>query len=530
MAPSIKNFVKKLAGSLLMVMLLAGTSLTLQAQKKNILFIAIDDLKPTIKAYGDDYAITPVMDKLASEGYVFQNAYTQQAVCGPSRASMLTGWRPDRTKVWDLKTLIRDINPDVVPLPEYFKQNGYTVIATGKIYDPRSVDKQYDGVSWSEPYKPPYKLNTYYENKPPKLGYYQSPEYLALYKRVSDSLLKTGMKHGRIDGYMRKHYKPSTEKADVPDNAYEDGAIALDAIKKLDKLSKGDKPFLLMVGFKRPHLPFAAPSKYWNLYKEEEIPLAKWQKHSIGGPNVAYHTNGELRSYTDIPAYVVDKQGHIDRSIQPRLIHGYYAATSYVDTQIGKVIKALEEKGLKDNTIIVLWGDHGWHLGDHGLWCKHTNFEQATRLPLLIIDPTKKPGETTIPVETLDIFPTLCELAGIEPEPTLQGKSLVPLLEGKDISQKYAISQWPVLRKHNGMGYTIRTERYRYTEWYKDYRSTEKRDPSKLVATELYDYVKDPQETKNLVYDKEYKKVLKEHEKLLHKFLDSQVGTDNPNK
>jgi arylsulfatase A-like enzyme len=338
------------------------------------------------------------------------------------------------------------------------------------------------------------------------------------------------MKPGKIDGYMRKHYKPSTEKADVPDNAYEDGAIVLDAINKLDNLSKSDKPFMLMVGFKRPHLPFAAPAKYWDLYDKNNIPLAKWQQHSIDGPNVAYHTNGELRSYTDIPQYVVDDKGHISKKMQPLLIHGYYAATSYVDAQIGKLLKALDEKGLSENTIIVLWGDHGWHLGDHGLWCKHTNFEQATRLPLLILDPSKKPGETTIPVETLDIFPTLCDLAGIPKEPTLQGKSLVPLLNGEDIETKYAVSQWPVLRKHNGMGYTIRTERYRYTEWYKDYRSTEKRDPSKLVATELYDYVEDPQETKNLVYDKEYKKVLKEHEKLLHKFLDSQVGTDNPNK
>jgi arylsulfatase A-like enzyme len=496
------------------------------SQKKNVLFIAVDDLKPTIGAYGDHFAQTPNMDKLASEGYVFLNAYTQQAVCGPSRASMLTGWRPDRTKVWDLKTLIRDINPNVVPLPEYFKNQGYTVLATGKIYDPRSVDKQYDAVSWSEPYRFPHQLDTYYNNQPPKLGYYQSPAYLALYKRVSDSLIKTGMKKGKIDAYMRKHYKPSTEKADVPDNAYEDGAIVLDAINKLDQLSKSDKPFMLMVGFKRPHLPFAAPSKYWDLYNTEDIPLAQWQQHSENGPKIAYHTNGELRSYTDIPAHVIDNQGHIDKKIQPTLVHGYYAATSYVDAQIGKLLKALEDKGLAKNTVIVLWGDHGWHLGDHGLWCKHTNFEQATHLPFIIYDPSKKSGKTTIPVETLDIYPTLCELAGIKPEPTLQGKSLVPLLDGKDIEQKFAVSQWPVLKRQNGMGYTIRTERYRYTEWYKNYRSTQKRDPSHVVAKELYDYQTDPQETKNLIDDPKYQDIVKQHQLLLHNFLDSQVGTD----
>ena len=517
----------KLTALAVTLTLLFGVFSNSMAQKKNVLFIAIDDLKPTIEAYGDTFAITPNMDKLASEGYVFLNAYTQQAVCGPSRASMLTGWRPDRTKVWDLKTLIRDINPDVVTLPQYFKENGYTVLATGKIYDPRSVNKKtYDARSWSEPYKFPHELDTYYNNKPPKLGYYQSPEYLALYKRVTDSLIKSGMKSGKIDGYMRKHYKPSTEKADVPDNAYEDGAIAQDAINKLDKLAKSDKPFMLMVGFKRPHLPFSAPSKYWDMYDESKIPIATWQKHSVDGPGVAYHTNGELRSYTDIPQYIVDKEGHVSMKIQPRLIHGYYAATSYVDTQIGKVLKKLKDLGLDKNTVIVLWGDHGWHLGDHGLWCKHTNFEQATRLPLIIYDPSKKPGKSTIPVETLDIYPTLCELAGIKPEPTLQGKSLVPMLDGKKMDMEFAVSQWPAYRKDNGMGYTIRTERYRYTEWYKDYRSTQPRGSIKPSGRELYDYQKDPLETHNYVNDPEYKDVAKKMQKLMHDFLDSQVGTD----
>ena len=508
------------------LVMLLGIFSSAFAQKRNILFIAVDDLKPTIGAFGDKFAITPNMDKLASEGYVFLNAYTQQAVCGPSRASMLTGWRPDRTKVWDLKTLIRDKNPDVVTLPQYFKENGYTVLGTGKIFDPRSVNKQYDEVSWSEPYKFPHELDTYYNNTPPKLGYYQSPEYLKLYKRVTDSLIKSGMKSGKVDGYMRKHHKPSTEKADVPDNAYEDGAIVLDAINKLDKLAKSDKPFMLMVGFKRPHLPFACPTKYWDMYDESKIPIAPWQEHSVDGPGVAYHTNGELRSYTDIPAYVVDKEGHIAKDKQRELIHGYYAATTFVDTQIGKLLEALKEKGLADNTIIVLWGDHGWHLGDHGLWCKHTNFEQATRLPFLIYDPSKKPGKTNIPVETLDIYPTLCELAGIKPEPTLQGKSLEPMLDGKKMDMEYAVSQWPAYRKDDGMGYTIRTERYRYTEWYKDYRSTQPRGSKKPSGRELYDYEKDPLETHDFVNDPEYSKVAKEMQDLLHKFLDSQVGTD----
>jgi arylsulfatase A-like enzyme/GH35 family endo-1,4-beta-xylanase len=493
------------------------------AQKKNILFIAIDDLKPTIGAYGDETAKTPNMDKLAQMGYVFQNAYTQQAVCGPSRASMLTGWRPDRTKVWDLKTLIRSKNPNVVTLPQYFKQNGYVTYATGKIFDPRSVDRKYDPRSWSIPYKPPHRLP--HSGEEPLLGSYLSKQHIAEYKFIERLAKAQGLSGKQLQNYMRKNFKPSTEKADVSDDAYVDGWIAEDAIKMIDQLSQKKKPFLLMVGFKKPHLPFVAPAKYWDLYSDKDIKLAKFQKHAKGSPKLAYHNNGELKSYTDIPK-AIDENGHLDPEKQKELIHGYYAATSYIDALIGKLINELEKKGLLKNTIIVLWGDHGWHLGDHGLWAKHTNFEQATHLPMIIYDPSKKPGETTIPVETLDLFPTLCELTGIDPEPTLQGKSLVPLLDGKEIDQKkqFAVSQWPKLK--NGMGYTVRTKRYRYTEWYKDYRSTQKRDPKKLVAKELYDYQTDPLETKNLVKNKKYLEVVKEHEKLLHDFLDSQVGTD----
>jgi arylsulfatase A-like enzyme/GH35 family endo-1,4-beta-xylanase/acylphosphatase len=495
---------------------------TVSAQKKNILFIAVDDLKPTIKAYHDDFAVTPNMDKLASMGYVFQNAYTQQAVCGPSRASMLTGWRPDRTKVWDLKTLIRSKNPNVVTLPQHFKENGYVTYATGKIFDPRSVDRRYDPRSWSIPYKHPHRLPHNYQPEP-LLGNYQSEQHRAEYKFVEKLAKAQGLSEKQLNNYMRKNFKPSTEKADVPDNAYYDGWIAEDAVKKIDQFANSKKPFLLMVGFKKPHLPFVAPKKYWDLYDENKIKLAPFQKHAKGSPDIAYHNNGELRSYTDIPK-AFDQWGLLKPEKQRELIHGYYASTSYIDALIGRLIEELKKKELLDNTIIVLWGDHGWHLGDHGLWAKHTNFEQATRLPLIIYDPSKKPGETEIPVETLDIYPTLCELAGIKPASTLQGKSLVPLLDGKDTEVKYAVSQWPKLK--NGMGYTVRTKRYRYTEWYENYRSTQPRDPKKLVARELYDYKEDPLETKSLVKNKKYADVLAEHEKLLHDFLDSQVGTD----
>jgi len=503
---------------LLAIVLLNVVSLSAQ-QKKNILFIMVDDLKPTIKAYGDDFAITPNMDKLAEEGFVFLGNYVQQAVCAPSRASVMTGWRPDYTEVTDLHTLIRDKNPNVVTMPQYFKKNGYITVATGKIYDPRSVDKKYDPKSWSIPYTPPHQLEG--SMGEPISGYYQSEEHRMqyhTYEKIADAKGLTGKKRNK---FLRSSFKPSTEKADVPDDAYYDGRIASDAIKKLDELAKQDKPFMLMVGFKRPHLPFVAPTKYWDLYDPKKIKLAKFQKHSKGGPEIAYHNNGELRSYTDIPA-AFDENGILDYDKQRELIHGYYAATSYTDAQIGKVIAELKKQGLDKNTIIVLWGDHGWHLGDHGLWCKHTNFEQATRSPLIIIDPSKQPGSSSTPMESVDLFPTLCELVGIAPEPSSQGISVVPMLDGKELKKDYAISQWPKRNIH-GMGYTVRTKRYRYTEWYRDYESTQARDPKKLVASELYDYQEDPLETKSFVKNKKYAAVLAEHQKILHDFLDSQV-------
>jgi arylsulfatase A-like enzyme/GH35 family endo-1,4-beta-xylanase len=501
-------------------------SLQIIAQEKtNILFILVDDLKPTIKAYGDDFAITPNMDKLAEKGFVFQRAYTQQAVCAPSRASMLTGLRPDRTKVWDLKTQIRAKNPDIITLPQWFKQNGYITYGTGKVFDPRSVDKGHDRRSWTIPYLNPFRLK--WTQPKPALGDYQSKEHklqVSFYEKLA---LGKGLKGKKKNSYVRENYKPSTEQADVPDDAYVDGVIANNALEKLDVFAKQNKPFMLMVGFKRPHLPFAAPTKYWNLYNKKKIPVAKYQKHAKNDTPLAYHNNNELKSYTDIPP-AFNQYGELAYEKQKELIHGYYAATSYVDAQIGKLLKKLKETGLDKNTIIVLWGDHGWHLGDHGLWAKHTNFEQATRLPLLFYVPGMEPGETYTPVESVGIIKTLCDLTGLKPAKGVQGESLVPFLKGEKPKKAYAVSQWPTPHNMKGFAYTIRTKRYRYTEWYKNYRSTQKRNPENLINTELFDYETDPLETKNFAKNKKYAEIVKEHQKLLHDFLNSQVLKEEP--
>lgn len=480
--------------------------------KKNILFIAVDDLKPLLGSYGDPIAKTPNIDALASRGSLFMQAYCQQAVSGPTRASLLTGMCPDGTQVWDLQTLIRDKNPDALTLPQHLKNSGYVTAGVGKIFDPRSVDKKQDEPSWSVPY---IKFEKYYSEKygEPALGYYQSEEIKQQVKKVEDEALAKGMSKREAKAYVQKQVRPSTESANVGDEAYIDGAITAGAVDFLNSY-KGGKPFFLAVGYKRPHLPFCAPQKYWDMYKREQMPLAQYRKKAAGSPDFAYHNSSELQAYTDIPP--IYSFTDIDNTIIPddkarELIHGYYAAISYVDALVGKVVDALNKKGLADNTVIVLWGDHGWHLGDHGLWNKHTNFEQAAHAPLLIIDPSIKPSKVSTPVEFLDIYPTLCELTGVSKPAHLDGTSMVNLMKDPNNlgdHKRYAVSQYP--RNNKIMGYSLRDNRYRYTVWVE--WKGKVTNPNKVAAVELYDYEKDPLETRNLVKDKSYKAVVKQME------------------
>ncbi len=494
-------------------------------QQKNVLFIAIDDLKPTIGAFNDNYAITPNIDKIADLGVAFINNHCQQAVCGPSRASLLTGQRPDRTKIWDLKTLIRDMNPNILTIPQHFKNSGYTSTGTGKIFDKRSVDNKSDGISWSDEFLFEGDEKLYNKNyEQPILHYYQDPETRALAEKYIKEAEGKGKKGYAVTKYVMERIKPSTESADVPDNAYVDGVITLTAQNKLNTLSKSEKPFFLAVGFKRPHLPFVAPKKYWDMYQRKEVPLAEYQKAAEGSPKFAYHNSGELRSYSDIPplkSYSDIESDLLPEAKQRELIHGYYAAVSYIDAQVGKIMHTLDSLGLRENTVIVLWGDHGWHLGDHGIWCKHTNFEQATRAPLIFAGAGIKHSVNNSPTEFVDIFPTLCELSGIETPENLAGKSLVPILKGEKKSVKnYAVSQF-----HRGqrMGYAFRTKHYRYVVWMNDkFRSTQAFDSKLIAAQELYDYKKDPLETKNVFEDKDYAEIAKKMQSKSLKFFKNQ--------
>ena len=308
-----------------------------------------------------------------------------------------------------------------------------------------------------------------------------------------------------------------------------DGAIANRAVELIDQMDNS-KPFFLAVGFLRPHMPFNAPTKYWDMYNAEEIQLASFRTKSKNPVDLAYKGGWEISTYkTPEFEYVENEEGLLilPDKIQRKLIHGYYAATSYIDAQIGLVLKKLKEKGLDKNTIIVLWGDHGFHLGDHSQWTKHTNFEQSTRSPLLIKDPrVNKMINVDSPTEFIDVFPTLCELAELETPKELDGISLKPQILGEQTTSKiFAVSQYPRGGNMSGyvMGYSFRTKRHRYTVWVNNKKSSEPIYIEDIYAEELYDYVNDPLETVNIIDDSDQQRIKTAFQTLAARFFNSQI-------
>ena len=504
--------------SLIIVILFAGNieaQVNKQTKRPNIILLTMDDLKPMLGAYGDNYIISPNIDKLASESVVFDNAYCQQAVCSASRVSLFSGLRPDRTKVWDLKTDARTVNPGVETMFQFFKKNGYETAGLGKLLH---GFKNEDPIGWTIPYV--HKEHMIYADgfEYPANGRYQSPKIQKEYKEAK--ALKLGWK--KTNKYLKSRGAlPPTENLDVPDNAYVDGATADGGIKLLNKLSKSDKPFFLALGFSKPHLPFVAPKKYWDMYKREEIKVAPYQEHSKDSPKYAYHSWGELRAYSGIP-----QNGSVPYKQQKELIHGYHASVSYVDAQVGRVLDKVKELGLDENTIIILWGDHGWHLGDHGLWAKHSNFEQATKVPFIIYTPNGEKGvRATTMAEMVDVFPTLVDYAGLDIPKNLEGKSLIPVTKNSKVEVKdYAISQYA--RGKNVMGYSLRTDRYRLTIWLKGkfHEKASYLNPE-FVGIELYDYKNDPLEKVSLAKNPEYAKLTKELKDKLLVILNKENNT-----
>jgi len=445
---------------------LAIASVLFGSGKPNVLFIAVDDLRVELGCYGDRHVLSPNIDKLAGQGILFERAYCQQTVCNPSRASLLTGMRPDSLRVWDLYTHFRQNAPDAVTLPQLFKQHGYQSIGVGKIFHNwRQDDWRGDRVSWSEPEFLHYATHGHDEAK------------------VDDPLppnLASGV--GGI------------ECRDVSDEAYYDGRVARKALERMRALAQSEEPFFLAVGFWKPHTPFNAPKKYWDMYDRDTIPVP----HHLVPP-------------VDVPDIALTSSRYDGKSKPTELRemhHGHLAAITYLDTQIGKVIDELDRLGLRKNTIIVLWSDHGLHLGEHGLTRKTTAFELDARVPLIIATPNHAVGQRSKAlVELLDIYPTLTELCGILPPDGIEGRSLVPLLQNPNWAFKFAaMTQTPRPNYPKGkmpevMGYSARTERFRYTEW-RDFQS------GRVLARELYDHQKDPLETVNVVGKNEYNKWL----------------------
>ena len=473
---------------------LCGESLSnpgaITARKKNVLFIAVDDLRPELGCYGHPMVRSPHIDSLAKTGVLFERTYCQQAVCGPTRASLLTGKRPDTTKVYDLKTHIRTNLPDVVTLQQHFKNNGYFSEGMGKLFHGGLEDEP----SYSTPHRNP------------------TGKQYALEANLN--MLKEGGKKTKTDSAESEDGTrmrgPATECGDVPDNAYLDGKLSEMAIESLNRLApkakskdaKERQPFFLGVGFRKPHLPFCAPKKYWDLYDRSKIPLPYPEKPK-NAPDIAFANWGELRSYSDIPDV-----GYCDEAKTRELIHGYYACVSFMDAQVGKLLAELDRLDLRKDTIVIIWGDHGWKLGEYSQWCKHTNFELDTHVPMILSDPDFPKGiRVRALTEFVDIYPTLSELCGLAVAKDLEGVSVVPLMKDpKKRWKKAAFSQYPRPRKM--MGYSMRTDQYRYTEWI-DQKTNE------VKERELYDLKNDPLCKESIVFKPEHKElVAKLHEEM----------------
>lgn len=419
-------------------------------QRPNVLFIAVDDLRTSLGCYGDTLVQSPQIDRFAATARRFDHAYTQQAVCGPSRTSLLTGRLPDNTRVWHNRNLFRDTQPDLVTLPQLFKNHGYDTVSLGKVFS--GDERELDPASWSEP----------------------------------EILKQKGWKNSALGDSGGEGKGPAWEAADVPDEGYPDGKLAQLAIEKLTAVRSGDKPFFLAVGFFKPHLPFNAPKRYWDLYDPVAFELNDDSQRVKGISEHAHHSHRELGGYRDLP-----KDEHLDANTTRTLRHGYHACVSYIDAQIGKLLTTLDQSGLAQNTIVVLWGDHGFALGEKDRWGKGTNFERDTRVPLLIRTPDLgAPGAAAAGlVELVDVFPTLAELASLPAPQGLDGRSLAPMLANPQAPGREAVlSQFarPLSASTpEFMGYSLRTATHRYTRWITW-------PARQLVAEELYDYTTGP--------------------------------------
>lgn len=441
-------------------------TLAQNAERPNVLIIIVDDLRPEVAAYGDQVALTPNIDELANTGVLFENAFTAVPVCGASRAALFSGRRPTANRFLNFNSRLDVDLPDAVSLPAYFQQHGYHTVSNGKVFD-ATLDSEN---AWSEP---PWN---------PDGGWTSSV-----------------VRNARRDDVQRAYLDnppgvlgPAYERLDVADNAYPDGKLAEKTVDDLRRLSRTDAPFLIVAGFRKPHLPFTAPEKYWSLYDPADFGLpSTYYSTPAGAPYHPLHNSAELRSYAGIP-----EDGPLGESQALNLIHAYHAAVSYADAQVGRVLDGLSDLGLEDDTIVVLFGDHGWSLGEHTLWNKHALFDVALRTPLIVRAPGHASSRVDAVTSLLDVFPTLTDLAGLPMPAELDGVSLAPVIgDSNAVVRTAAISRW-------FDGASVRTRRYRYTDW--------RDEAGNVDARMLFDLEIDPDETRNVSEEAEYGEVVDE--------------------
>ena len=449
----------------------------------NVLMIPVDDLRPQLGCHGYDQVVSPNIDRLAATGTTFRRAYTMVATCCPSRTCLMTGCRPDTTRVYDLVTHFRKNLPDVVTLPQHFTKHGYEAVGMGKVYH-GSLNDMVSWDRWIEVQSGSLWLD-------PKTQQWQA----RLRKEADEKGLKGKARSRYIRGTV-------TECMDVADNAYFDGAMTDRAVKELKAFARSGKPFFMAVGYKKPHLPFIAPKRYWDMYKRSDIATAANPFHPRNMPKGAVDSfPGEMGAYCDARELAAKQKaaGKQDwpEEFSRQLIHAYLACISYIDAQIGRLVTTLERTGLDKNTVVMLWGDHGWHLGENGTWGKHTNLEWGTHSPLIL----RVPGQKNAGVgsdglaEFVDVYPTLAEACGLPVPEHCEGTSLMPLLDRPSAPWKRAaFSQFrKTINGVSCMGYTMRTDKYRYTEWRK------RSDLADVVARELYDHCENHDENENVV-------------------------------
>ena len=482
------HLIKKLP--ILLVLLSCSEKATEQvAQKPNILLLYIDDLRPELASFGSLQILSPNIDALAEKGVMFTNAYCNVPVCGASRASMLTGMLPTKNRFLDYKTFVENEVPEAVTVPELLKNNGYTTISNGKIYhhlDDRDSD-------WNEVWRP-------YAFDKTDTGLAPTDYWQSIWKDYKNPY--------NASQYRITDRGPAYEGEDVLDSTYIDGLLTEKVIRDIKKLKKGKKPFFLTAGFISPHLPFNAPKKYWDLYDRNTIKQPENYNYTpIDAPEISISNWPEMRSYTNIP-----RQGQVSDRVAIDLIHGYYATISYTDALVGKILNALKEEGLENNTVVILVSDHGYNLQEHTQWAKFTNYNTSTQVPLIIYNPLSKiKGTTNALTSLVDVYPTLLEICELEaPKKQLDGVSLVPVLDNLNSEGQAHV----FIKKNNG--FTLKTRDFSYTEFITP------KDNS-TVARMLYDHRANKSENINVVDQKEFKSIVSELSLTLHSVYQKNI-------